>query len=274
MSILSGDWDWSKQYLGRKDDGDDNNNNNNNAMPRIVLETRLDADDGLHENFVEHMQSKSRILLAATAAGKRPQWRIWCASGHLEWQNQIEWKDPTIEASLGGIIGVKSNGGCISAGLTVGYRPDVSIADVPPMKHDQLHHSLKACKQDKEDHDHHDHPSGCRDTMDLAPTAIRARTPTSAGMWNVLWRGDTQHVDPRYLRGILAQEHNQKKLWHMAESRFGFTRDMAKDLRKYLESHIHNVASDNLDGQCTNGHSCKSSSRTQLATILHDTAET
>ena len=47
----------------------------------IFLETRLDADDGLHRDFVKTVQSESRHL----AVEESGLWRIWCINYNVEW---------------------------------------------------------------------------------------------------------------------------------------------------------------------------------------------
>ena len=47
----------------------------------ILLETRLDADDGLHRDFVKTVQSEARHL----AESGEELWRIWCINYNVEW---------------------------------------------------------------------------------------------------------------------------------------------------------------------------------------------
>lgn len=47
----------------------------------ILLETRLDADDGLHRDFVKTVQSEARHL----AEEGEGLWRIWCINYNIEW---------------------------------------------------------------------------------------------------------------------------------------------------------------------------------------------
>lgn len=45
----------------------------------ILLETRLDADDGLHRDFVQTVQNEARHLSVEKS------WRIWCVNYNAEW---------------------------------------------------------------------------------------------------------------------------------------------------------------------------------------------
>ena len=47
----------------------------------ILLETRLDADDGLHRDFVKTVHSEARHL----AESGEELWRIWCINYNVEW---------------------------------------------------------------------------------------------------------------------------------------------------------------------------------------------
>lgn len=47
----------------------------------ILLETRLDADDGLHRDFVKTVQYEARHLKVDGSG----LWRIWCINYNIEW---------------------------------------------------------------------------------------------------------------------------------------------------------------------------------------------
>lgn len=106
--------------------------------------------------------------------------------------------------------------------------------------------------------------------LQLAPSALRARTPTSAGMLNILW-GNHSHkpdVKNKYAAGASKQKAYQEQLWAVVSPLFGFTPDKARQVHKYLEQHMQAIAEDNLRGQCTEGHSCKNTSQQLLQEIL------
>ena len=72
------------------------------SQSRIVLETRLDADDGLHILFVELMQEEAVLYLDDTEDGdfdmndnknNDHNWLVWCAGTHVEWQYGTPWGD-------------------------------------------------------------------------------------------------------------------------------------------------------------------------------------
>lgn len=68
-SVLSGNVTLVQEAFDKSNDG------------AILLETRLDADDGLHRDFVKTVQSEARHL----AAEGGELWRIWCINYNVEW---------------------------------------------------------------------------------------------------------------------------------------------------------------------------------------------
>jgi len=60
----------------------------------------------------------------------------------------------------------------------------------------------------------------------------------------------------------------QDDLWYGAHAAFGVNRTQATETRHYLIHHLASIARDNLAGQCTKGHSCKSSTRAILERLM------
>jgi hypothetical protein len=110
------------------------------------------------------------------------------------------------------------------------------------------------------------------------PAAIRARTPTSAGMANVLSRDDSNAAH---------------MLWQFLVSDFGLNLSAVEEARQYLQTQQQEIAVENLKGQwyvsgvskifnsctksdplvsSTKGHSCKASSREMLRKMINFTA--
>jgi hypothetical protein len=400
--IWSGNVAWARNYVraAKEEKG---------APPALILETRLDADDGLHSTFVEYLDFEARhsgmmmrnsssrrstksggaAVAAATpvavaTAASPPMWKIWCASRHFEWQYQVDWKknnqkhkhhhhhhhddnhqeakkeeDPVQlppDPTVGGLVTLRLKA-CVSSGLTIGYTAGVRVKDLPlSMRHDTLHRHMpmcpKAASKTTTTTTEEQHPdeaaeevvplswqnnvvppsTACLQFMTLAPTLLRARTPTSAGMWNVLvgatapvvlsiptmmmnttamnttaktltnaagttgtfhnnnnnnstaratttttadaTAAATTAVDKTYHKGVLHQEALQDQLWTIAKARFGLTQEAARNVHEYFAQHMQAIARENLMGQCTSGHSCKSSSRMILESILKQTTPT
>ena len=240
-SIWSGDLSAAQEYLQP-----------HSLLPSKVLESRLDSDDSVHHQFIEYLQVHAIWDLPTEHA----QWKIWCASQHFEWQYRTA--TDSIDQNAGILLSMKDRG-CISAGLTIGYTKGLAVHDLPPIKHQNLGRTLPLCKNQQQLH--------CLDYITLLPTALRARTPTSAGMLNVLFGGH-QKVDKRYFRGAVQQEKLQDQMWTLVLPRFGFDRKRASRLRTYLSNHLAAIAGDNLKGQCSEGHSCKDASKVLLQAII------
>jgi len=239
--IWSGDLSAAHKYLQPR-----------SSLPSKVLESRLDSDDALHYQFIEYLQVHAIWDLPTEKA----QWKIWCASQHFEWQYRTATN--SIDRNNGMLLSMKDRG-CISAGLTIGYTEGLEVHDLPPIKHQNLGHILPLCKKQEQ--------LRCLDYISLLPTALRARTPTSAGMLNVLLGGH-QKVDKKYFRGAVQQEKLQDQMWTLVLPRFGFDRKRASQLRTYFSNHLAAIAEDNLKGQCSDGHSCKDASKILLKAII------
>jgi hypothetical protein len=255
-SVWSGDLEWAKKYIGLSANPD-------TALP--VLESRIDADDGLNSEFVAYTQKKGLVALAS----KQPFWRIWCAKQNMEWQYETAWESDPSEPSLGQLVTLGTEY-CLSAGLTVGYTAGIHSENLPHIRHDMLHKSVAHCNDnssESSESDDDDSPQpNCLDIINVSPAAFRARTPTSAGMLHILL--NTTKTDKKYIKGAKKQRAQQNKLWLFAEEKFGFKKIAAENLHTYLEVNILKIAGDNLRGQCTLGHSCKNGARATLQAII------
>lgn len=53
---------------------------------KVLVETRLDADDGLANVLIDHMQTKAvEALEGYKASASEPGWIVQCIRYHLEW---------------------------------------------------------------------------------------------------------------------------------------------------------------------------------------------
>jgi hypothetical protein len=263
-NIIGGDVEAAKKYLGKS---------------RNVMETRLDVDDGLNRHFAEDIQSLAMDHFDAFHNNKTDSaWKIWCAGSYMEWQfhspKMRELMDQrTKPHDSGSLVFLRSNF-CITAGLTIAYvAPKQTVEklklDFPSTnKHNKLHLTIPKCDSKRA------HSAGCFDYFNLVPTALRARTPSSAGMQNILWsslQNDTKRITTagqrRYRKAAATQN---AKFWNATDYFFDFDEPTARKIHAYLETHMRQIAQDNLEGQCTNGHSCKDESRLLLQSIIQD----
>lgn len=196
-----------------------------------VLETRLDADDGLNLDFVSSVQE----MALETFVEEGVRWMYWCSRRHLEWF----WG---MDSSYGSLEGIAHERICVTPGITTGFAVGTSERDVPIFAHHELVRSLE-------------HETSCGSTKCLRFIdrfifdAVRSRCPTSAGMANVLEKyrfdekGDESH----------GKEWVQYAFWNMLHESFYISRPTVSWVNDYVGKHIVDIARDNLKGQCTSG---------------------
>eukprot|EP00980_Cylindrotheca_fusiformis_P010540 scaffold2334_cov118-Cylindrotheca_fusiformis.AAC.12 len=222
------------------------------AKDHTLLETSLDADDGLAVTFVERAQA----LTISTSEGvsNKNGWINICVGRHLEWQFYVPW-DPN---SSKGSLAFGRTHVCITPGLSWATQPNAAP------KFTESHHLIKR-----------DAPAcGESDTADLGcwveipatdpekdVMAIRARTPTSTGMNRVVtpestWTREEVAVDIAAWPLLLG-------------SAFGISRESVEASRIYLNEHLQQVVEENLKGQCTKDHSCSEGIKKKLKNILY-----
>ena len=259
------------------------------AKTRVYIETRLDADDGLHGTFVHHLQQQSSLVVHSEPTN-HGSWLVMCASTHLEWQYTSPFAQADPNNPYGYLVGVRYPG-CVTPGLTMVYGTRVVRDQLPKGRHTVLHKSMVPCP--------HKNATNCLRRLEtLLPGALRARTPTSAGMHNVVVSAPPASNDTEATTNASRDEDNaeeeeqqqqqkqqkdlnlaayrrveyqgqiQSDLWDGVEVVFGVNRTVAADARQYLVQHLAGIAADNLAGQCTKGHSCKSSTKDILQYIV------
>ena len=171
---------------------------------RIVLETRLDADDGLVTGYIEYVQESAVGLFVDVdvggdnftfpddsdnvreeGAGKVeveeaeavrfiPQWMYWCAKTIIKW-----FTDTCTYVSEANAI--QHSKLCVTPGITVGFLVCTPYGSVPQHKHAGLLRNI-------------DRDGGCglpnkSDCLTMAKKfpmmAVRSRMVTSAGMMGI-----------------------------------------------------------------------------------------
>jgi hypothetical protein len=108
-----------------------------------VLETRLDADDGLHIHYVEALQTRaSEVFSKETDMGPR-EWMFWCIPHTTEWY----WESNENQSSTLGVLGFSRNDTadevCHKAGLTLGVARGTDIRTVARARADMLYQQFK-----------------------------------------------------------------------------------------------------------------------------------
>jgi hypothetical protein len=277
----------------------------NASSTHTLLETRLDADDGLANVFMGQIQQHVHQSLPSRSrrgGGGGGGVRVYCIDAHLEWQQQPSHHYNNNNNSnkksnaddVGLLMGMRTLH-CVTPGLTFVYpaaaddrnKKDILLKQLPATKHHLIHNQLPKCRRNKQhgddddddldDDEGHDlEPCWVRFAYQDFPLALRARTITSAGMDRVL---DQQ----QQLLPLLNDSHNtaaasrwnsmqvQELAWHtLLPDLFGVQQDQVRSVKQYLEAEANQAAilQQALEGQCTTGHSCKEGSRAALLSLL------
>ena len=230
---------------------------------KIILETRLDADDGIDSNYVSFLQQQAKDKFREQNNGKIFKWFYWCTEKNFKWYVSAEGKY--------GQIGGELNDKCITPGLTTGFNVGTLVRDVPTYSHHRLLSRLKgniSCikqgdtvdetsKREKVNEEGLEDKGTkyvlCVDFVSEFVGAVRARTATSAGMNDVTWQNNQQ---------------DSNKLWKLLQEKFGIMTNDALVTKQYFEEKLVQIAKENLEGQCRPGHSCKESSQIKLKKVI------
>lgn len=246
---------------------------------RPVLETRLDADDGLHKLYLQFMQYVAltrftgvKIPTLRDKSGddeenseeeqedqitkaRQPNWLYWCTRRHIEWHPSSDSARRGGNSSVGVLNPIQHSKLCITPGITVGYNVGVDVKEVPIKAHDVLYKSLEnstACYGADFEAESSETSQCLTLVDDLLISAIRSRTWTSAGMRNVAY---PEGRIPRKL---------ERKMWQLLEERFNISQTTVQKAQEFLIQNKAQIAYENLLGQCTSFHSCKEEAKEEL----------
>ena len=254
------------------------------AAGAVLLETRLDSDDGVNIHFIEMVQTEARKnLIIDNNDNKNSEyddnlWRLWCIESRIEWHPLNPYPDtPEIVAATNdssfpeGYLVYYSEKGCSTPGLTFGYGQGASRDSVDRslgidhLRHDEIAKKIRKCKKNSTDIE-----VECVSRLsELTPGAARARTTTSAGMNNVI-TGDKE-IDKRNVmkrlssnKRFMKQFTQQQTLWASMKNSLSISVTNVQSARSIIVNRMKEIAADNLKGQCTGGHSCKNGTKAVL----------
>lgn len=222
----------------------------NATKDRTLLETNLDADDGLALTFAESAQKLTKTKFENIE--KKNGWMNLCVGRHLEWQYYAPWDKNTNKGSLR----LGSTHVCVTPGFSWATQPKAR-----PHFTEQ-HHLVKRdtpqCTESKKKF------LGCWEEIPVPnpetdSMAIRARTPTSTGMNRVVmaesgWKKEEAATD--------------QASWPLLEPSFAIPKLKVQDSHKYLSDHLQELVEENLKGQCTEDHSCSEGIKKKLKSLF------
>ncbi|KAL7558368.1 hypothetical protein ACA910_007057 [Epithemia clementina (nom. ined.)] len=116
------------------------------------------------------------------------------------------------------------------------------------------------------------------DMQALQAAVFMARTPTAAGMKHVLPASSSSSSEQKNKKGdsdaknsmVLStyETTNNDQVWEYLQSTFGITPSSVAQVHNALEQDMEQILLDAFAGQCTPGHSCKSSTKRALGYLL------
>lgn len=245
LKILSGDREVLREAVTRSNE-------------HWLVESRLDADDGLQEDMIGTIREKATEYARTNANSTSIEWRAFCVGRSIYWHSgalaPLGEVDPNVTNTLNipaeGILTQtkKQHKTCITPGLSYVLPP--SVSSPPAIGHHVLHENVPPC-----DGSHDFSGQKCLKFLDLDfQQAIQARTPTSHGMG-----GFQKEYSPK---------KDVSKLWDIVESKFNISPSKAKSVIEDFKENIIDIAKDNLAGQCTEDHSCSHFARRYLERII------
>lgn len=204
------------------------------AKSKILMQTRLDADDGLAFGLLDQMQETSIKTLSPDTAYSRPKgWMITCVKKHFEWHYDLHGNKT--EDLTGWLRQSVTPTFCITPGLTLSEAPGgrtwTEAENLPIYPHDRISKRFPRCGGEDNVR------SECFHTLNEIsdPAAVRSRTPASSFMRGV---GTTE-------KGKKTPEHH----WSMLNNMFGLTRETLIQTRNYLTGNMKAIALENLGSQ-------------------------
>lgn len=214
----------------------------------LLIETRLDADDGLHKNALSQIQKISRALPVDIRG-----WQIICSNIHYEWRNDeitTIHTNRTEEIESSGQLRVVRESICVTPGYTLVKHREIQSIEFPAWP--KLGHNLVAREWpecmiedksiisiDEENNNQVNATHDCWIKMGYYPSALRSRTITSAGMSRI----DTDPGDRE------KYENRTKVFWGFLQRDFDVEPESARLISQYIKNNLESIVLDNLKGQ-------------------------
>ena len=225
---------------------------------KIVLETRLDADDGLHKHYLEFIQRDAQMKFSS---GKY-EFHYWCIESHIKWYIGNDDAMNSTQYPQGIVEGERRPNFCMTPGLTIGMNVGYDVLQLPQYPHHELYQRLKnecfdgANTNTTTTTNNSGHE--CITFITKIVSAVRSRTETSAGMEELQMHKPSSNFDQQ-----------QTTLWNILSQNFAIQKENTISTKTYFIKNRKMIARENLLGQCLGDHSCKNSTKIRLQKIIN-----
>ncbi len=209
----------------------------------LLLETRLDADDGLRFDTLSQIQTIAKALPVDTRG-----WQIICNNIHFEWRNDdvLAIDSNATKTMSSGKLRIVQESICVTPGYTlVRHREPLStdFPSWPKLGHNLVAREWPECRVVNEsvveellESNDGNATFDCWKKMGYVPAAFRSRTVTSAGMSRV------ETDESKF-------EKQTEMFWTHVNRDFDITPESARSVSQYMKDNLHSIALDNLKGQ-------------------------
>ncbi|VEU33580.1 unnamed protein product [Pseudo-nitzschia multistriata] len=283
VELLTGDATRLVETLERDVEG----GGGNDQTPTMLIETMLDADDGLNNRAIEwiqdlavgHVRKQQGLETARTTTPSLDStWWLLCGTDHIEWHNRDIFRLTETQYQKhglsSGIVGLRhAPHYCASAGFTrVGLTTKAAAggnneAEPPLLSFPQVAYSNHALAT--EEFDLCNDGEGGDPKISLAKCfrrdfeglnyVLKSRSITSDSMDHM----DPRNKDYRDLPWESKEEHPllaldaPEQMWGIVRDEFSIDQKKARETSVYLRENLASILKENRDSRCAPGFPCR-----------------
>jgi hypothetical protein len=228
-----------------------------NVHYMVTLESRLDADDSLNINYIAEVQRRARERLLEDKGGR--DWMFWCINRGMEWNFVGPGSRKPLQ-TYGALVEARDfeeRNFCHTPGLTLGVRRGTYTRTVARAPHHLLFEKLE--KEQMNCGGNYTGAECLHFVNNFTFSGLRSRTPTSASMSSVNTNGGKAYR--------LAAEEGVER-WTYAIKTFALLPENTKRVNDYFFENMKTILEENLEGQCTTGHSCRDEAKSGLTKMI------
>ena len=221
---------------------------------KLLLQTRIDADDGLGQHALSEIQDMARKHTFVDS----DSWQVICVNLHFEWRSDNlgpnnKNNNTVVKNKITfGRLRVVQEHICVTPGYTLVKQRNetefqLPLAAPPRVGHHEIVRVWPECSQNNTTSFTYTTTSNksisnttmtnCWTKLSHYPTAIRSRTITSAGMSRI-----DAPEEAKY-------DNHTEEFWKYVKRDFGTSPEQAIEISYYLRDHFTGIVMDNLRGQ-------------------------